>query len=317
MRHDLRTLIQALLLSLWVVVPFQTVAQQVGTSVERQPEVILGVLEDHPGVYAGEPNFWRVRVLFEKKGSEWKAFPSPDSCTDLPCLKALTKSYPREVNWTIAFDGRNLGQVTTRTLPEVRGPDSVCAQQITSAGPVPTVGKRSMANSGFYFHPAYRSLVAVSKPCFKDPEVWKPAHLSTELVSALRQQFRKKFPKVSNCRNPYENILKPWPYQDEDLKMGKTYSSKENASLAELHLAGWKCDGPQEDGSPFLTQWYTIAPTGESRFLGSGMWLLDAGDYDGDGKSEVLFAVGGFAKDGYRLFYQDFNKRTEFLFYHN
>jgi hypothetical protein len=276
---------------------------------------MVGVLEDHPGVHTGDPNLWRVRAAFEKKDSEWESFPNP--CADLACLKALAKRYPKEVNWTITFDGRNLGQVTARTPPEFPDLDSVGTEQITSSGPVPTVGKRSMANSGFYYSPAYRSLVAVSKPYFNDPDVWKPSHLSTELTGALRQRFREKFPKVSNCRNPDENIPRSWPYRDEDIRIGKTYSSKENWSLAELYLPGWKCDGPQKDGSPFLAQWYAIAPTGEIRFLGSGMWLIDAGDYDGDGRSEVLFAVGGFAKDGYRLFYQDFRKSAEFSFYHN
>jgi hypothetical protein len=315
MRHALSSMIRAFLLSLLVVVPFGMATEHGGPAEARPSRVMLGVLEDHPGVYTGQPNFWRVRVLFEKKGTEWKAFPNP--CTDLPCLKALPKSYPKEVNWTIAFDGRKLGQVTARTLSQFSSPDSVGAQQITSSGPIPTVGKRSMANSGFYFTPAFRSLVAVSMPYVRDPEVWKPAHLSTDLVSALRRQFRKRFPKVSNCTNPSENIQKPWAYEDEEIKVGRIYSSKENWSLAELHLVGWACDGPQEDGSPFLTQWYAIAPTNEIRFLGSGMWLIDAGDYDDDGKSEVLFAVNGSAKDGYRLFYQHFNKRVEFLFYHN
>jgi hypothetical protein len=315
MKHYLRALIQPAMLGFLLAGAFQTEGQQAGASRAGQPAVMLGVLEDHPGVHTGDPNFWRVRAVFEKKGSEWEAFPNP--CTDLACLKGLAKRYPKEVNWTITFDGRDLGQVTARTPPQFLDLDSVGTEQITSSGPVPTVGKRSMANSGFYYSPAYRSLVAVSKPYFKDPDVWKPSHLSTELPSALRQRFRGKFPKVSNCRNPAENILRSWPYRDEDIRIGKTYSSKENWSLAELHLPGWNCDAPQEDGSPFLAQWYAIAPTGEIRFLGSGMWLIDAGDYDGDGRSEVLFAVEGFAKDGYRLFYQDLQKSAEFSFYHN
>ncbi len=47
------------------------------------------------------------------------------------------------------------------------------------------------------------------------------------------------------------------------------------------------------------------------------MWLLDAGDYDGDGKSEVLFAIDGYDLGGYRFFYQNFNKSAEYVFaYH-
>ena len=36
--------------------------------------------------------------------------------------------------------------------------------------------------------------------------------------------------------------------------------------------------------------------------------LLDAGDYDGDGKSEVVFFLSGYNEDGYALFYDSFRK---------
>jgi hypothetical protein len=315
MRHDLRGLIDALLLSLLLAGVFRAEAHWAGTSNERQSDVILGVLEDHPGDYAGAPNYWRVRAVFEKKGPDWQAF--PNTCQDEQCLKALPARYPKEVTWTIAFDGRNLGQVTARTPSEFLFYANAGCEEITSSGPVPTVGKRSIENSGFLSYPVYRPLVAVSKPYFKDPEVWKPAHLSTELAIVLRQQFRRRFPKVSNCKNPNENTLKPWPYQDKDIRIGKTYSSKKNWSLAELYLTGWACDGPQEDGSPFIDHWYAIAPTGEIMILGSGMRLLEAGDYDGDGESEVLFAIDGYNLGGYRLFCRNFTKSTEFVFaYH-
>jgi hypothetical protein len=310
-----RDLVQAFAFASLSALAWAAVAEQGVLLSGQQPGVILGVLEDHPGLRAGAPNFWRVRALFERQGGEWKALPNP--CTDLPCLKALPRLYPKEVRWTIAFDGRNLGQVTARTLSEFLDPDSVGAEQITSSGPVPTVGKRSLSNAGFYYSPTYRSLVAVSKPNFKDPDVWKPSHIPEERINALRRRFRAQFPRVSNCKDPVENVEKPWRYHDEDIKLGKTYSSRQNWSIADLHLAGWNCDETQRDGSPFLAQWYTIDPAGEIGFLGAQMWLLDAGDYDGDGKSELLFMVGGFEKDAFRLFYQDFTKSVEFSFYHN
>ncbi|MGO8815161.1 MAG: hypothetical protein ACLQVG_10965 [Terriglobia bacterium] len=315
MRHNLRGPIAALLLSLLFAGVFPAEGHWVGTSNDRQSDVILGVLEDHPGEHAGDPNFWRVRAVFEKKGSEWQAFPNP--CHDVQCLKTLPREYPKEVTWTIAFDGKNLGQLTARTTPEFRTYDSVGDEEITSSAPVPTVGRRLKGNSGFLFSPAYRPLVAVSKPYFRDPAGWKPAQLSPELVNALRQQFRREFPKVMNCRNPDENIPNPWPYQDKDIMTGKTFSSRRNWSIAELFLAGWACDGPQEAGGPFIAHSYAIAPTGKILMLGSGIRLLGAGDYDGDGESEVLFAIDGYNLGGYRLFYENFTKSVEFVFsYH-
>ena len=154
MRHNLRGPIAALLLSLLFAGVFPAEGHWVGTSNDRQSDVILGVLEDHPGEHAGDPNFWRVRAVFEKKGSEWQAFPNP--CHDVQCLKTLPREYPKEVTWTIAFDGKNLGQLTARTTPEFRTYDSVGDEEITSSAPVPTVGRRLKGNSGFLFSPAYR-----------------------------------------------------------------------------------------------------------------------------------------------------------------
>src|SRR5262245_42245357 len=84
-----------------------------GAATGAQQRVVVGVLEDVPGSYASEPNSRRVRVLFEKRGIEWRAFPS--DCQDEACLKTASSKYPGEITWTIAFDGRDIGRVTART----------------------------------------------------------------------------------------------------------------------------------------------------------------------------------------------------------
>ena len=53
---------------------------------------VVGALEDVPGSYAGEPNSRRVRVLFEKKGTEWQAFPS--QCSDEACYENRSLEIP-------------------------------------------------------------------------------------------------------------------------------------------------------------------------------------------------------------------------------
>ncbi len=165
--------------------------------------------------------------------------------------------------------------------------------------------------------PVYRPLVAISKPNFQDPEDWKRADLTPDQIVELRTNFRSKFPNVSNCRDPYENVLRPWKYRDEDIVVGPVYSSASHWLIAELSLQKYACDGPTQDGGPFEHQWYVVDPSGSIRHLGSDMWLVDAGDYDGDGHSEVLFAVDGYNLGGYRLFYANFSGSVEFLFnYH-
>lgn len=280
-----------------------------------QKQIILGVLEDLPGGYADQPDYRAVRVVFHKDGAEWKPFPS--DCPDQACLATLPSEYPHEVTWTIAFDGRNLGQVTGRTQEHFESYADVGLQEIAAGSPVPTIGKRSADYGGFTGASMYRPLVAVSQPNFEDPEVWKPTHLQPEVVAALRKEFRRKFPTVTNCRNPYENVARPWRYRDERIEITKAYSSKNNWSVAQIALSGYRCDGPPENGDPFGDQWYVIEPGAGIRFLDTGMWLVDAGDYDGDGQSEVLFSIDRYNRGGYKLFYDDFKKSVEFIFsYH-
>lgn len=82
-----------------------------------------------------------------------------------------------------------------------------------------------------------------------------------------------------------------------------------------MFLDGYRCDGPAD--APFVDQWYVIDPEETITFLGQGMQLVDAGDYDNDGRSEVLFSIDGYNRGGYILFYSDFRKRSAFEFsYH-
>jgi len=51
--------------------------------------------------------------------------------------------------------------------------------------------------------------------------------------------------------------------------------------------------------------------------LDSGLWLVDAGDYDNDGRSELVFSIDRDNEGGYELFHDGFQKRAVFNFnYH-
>ncbi len=155
--------------------------------------------------------------------------------------------------------------------------------------------------SGFAEVGVCRPLVAISQANFADPEVWKPTKLPSEIIAALRQQFRKKFRSIDNCRNLDENVLKPWLYREDDISISKVYCSQKGWFVAEMKRAEYRSDGPIAGGGPFDAQWYVVEPTGAIRFLDSGMRLVDAGDYDRDGKSELLFSINRYGIGGYEL----------------
>ncbi|MGA2372404.1 MAG: hypothetical protein ACLPPV_21255 [Candidatus Korobacteraceae bacterium] len=272
--------------------------------------ILVGVLEDNPGHFSGEPHYRAVRAVFYKEGEQWKAFPSSD-CTDQDCLQ----KYPQEVIWTITFDGRQLGNVTGRTPEEFDFYSSVGQQVIISKDIPPAVGQPSREFGGFLGQPVYRPLIAVSQPNYRDPDGWKPAKLSAGATLAVRREFRKRFAKVTNCPKGRSDKVEPWPYEDSNISVQKAYASQRGWMVASVLLAPYRCDGPPDE--LFAMQWFVITPQQEVRWLDSNMWLVDAGDYDHDGKSELVFVIDDYNRGGYRLFYDDFRQRAVFEFsYH-
>ncbi len=254
----------------------------------EEPKIILGVLEEIPGHYVGQPASRGIRVVFQKNGREWQAFASENA----PAMK-----------WTVSFSGRSLGEVTGT---------GAGLQKII--GPVPTVGKRSAEFGGFLGVPVVRPLIADSQPFFKDPDLWKPWRASAGTAASARAEFRKKYPSVSNCASSQDEA-KPWAYRDADLKTARAYSSMRRWSVVELLLDRYRCEGPIDDA--FASQWFAVSPGGEVKFIGQGMWLVDAGDYDNDGKSEIVFSIDRYDEGGYELFYDDFKGHAVFRFsYH-
>jgi hypothetical protein len=276
--------------------------------------VVLGVLEDHPGYYAGDPNFRAVRVAFKKSGRDWQPFRS--DCRDHNCLKAVASVYPPELTWTIAFDGKSLGKITSRAPKEYKWYSSVGEQEITGAGPVPTIGEESLAFASQIGTPVYRPLMANSRPFFRDPDVWKPFSPTQDTIAALERRFRKKFPKLCRLGGSNSSEMKPFPYRDEEVKVVKAYRSKTGWAVARLHLQAVDC-ADVEAGFDIDDPWFVIEPTKSVRYLDAGMWLVDAGDYDNDGKSELVFSIDRDNRGGYELFYDDFKKHATFEFgYH-
>jgi hypothetical protein len=276
--------------------------------------VVLGVLEENRGHYAGEPNYRAVRVVFEKKGDEWLAFRS--DWDNQACLKAVTSSYPSEVRWTIAFDGKNVGQVVGSTPNDFGWYSDMGQQVIISTNPVPQIGARSPEFGGYTDASVYRPLVASSKKYVADPDRWKPFVLSPEVKTLLQQAFRKKFPKLCRMSQADQSKLEQLPYRNEDVKVVKAYASSSGSVVARLHLEAIDCQDT-EAGFDIDDPWFSVDAQKAVKYLDSGMWLVDAGDYDNDGKSELIFSINRENEGGYEIWYDHLAKHAIFKFnYH-
>jgi len=276
--------------------------------------VILGVLEESKGHHPGEPNYRDVRVIFQKNGDVWQAFQS--NCQDQACLKAAASTYPSETTWTVAFDGRNLGQVVSHAPSDFRWYSDVGQQAIISTSLVPTVGTRSVEFGGYTEAAVYRPLVANSNSYFADPDRWKPFVPSAEIATLLQQAFRKKYPKLCRISQTEQSKLEEFSYRNEEVRVVKAYASRLGSIVARLHLQAVDCQDT-EAGFDIDDPWFFVDATRTAKYLDSGMWLVDAGDYDNDGRSELILSINREDEGGYEIWYENFKKHATFKFnYH-
>jgi hypothetical protein len=277
-------------------------------------DVILGVLEESKGHYAGEPNYRDVRVIFQKNGDVWQAFQS--DCEDQACLRAVASTYPSETKWTIAFGGRNLGQVVSHAPSEFRWYSDIGQQAIISTNPVPTVGTRSTEFGGYTEASVYRPLVANSKAYFADPDRWKPFAPSSEIATLFQEAFRKKFPKLCRMSQTDQSKLEEFSYRNEEVKVVKAYAAGSGSIVARLHLEAVDCHDT-EAGFDIDDPWFYVDATKVVKYLDSGVWLVDAGDYDNDGRSELIFSINREDEGGYEIWYDNLKKHATSKFvYH-
>jgi hypothetical protein len=253
-------------------------------------------LEDVPGVYTGESNSIKVRALFSHNDAGWVAYQS--DCPNQECLKSVTKQYPREVTWFVTLDGQQIGKVVGRT-PDVFPFYSHVGLRAIVDGKVPVVGEPSYEFGNFSAERLHRPLITVSKPSFKDPAGWKRTKVTPQILTQALSAFRSKVPHV--CKEGPSEALVPFRYTKTNLNI-RAHRSSRGALVMTIRLEGaYECDGGEGEGS-LNTQTFAVTEAGDLRFLGEGLLLVDAGDYDNDGQSELLFSISSYNRGGYVLF---------------
>lgn len=283
-----------------------------GMPAHADDTLLLGVLEDsqcyrdlrcHYGrdkacVAAMER---KVRLLFSR---------APEGWTPLDSHAAAEQFDLNALAWTIAFDGRNLGSLRTIATEFssrhawTYSRDFVLG--LRDGQSLPEIANENKGFGGWCEFPAHRPLVLVTRPYYQDPEQWKPfmpdesyrTRLMPEIVKALG---------IGNCFSDAD----AWVSHRIPAATDNSYRDNAGRELVSVNLdvAGLKCDF---DYDPYLTTLVFLVTGGEVRRIGPDLQLIDAGDFDNDGKSEVLFWYSGYNRDGYTLFYDDFRQHVNY-----
>lgn len=198
--------------------------------------------------------------------------------------------------------------------------DSSRAKQVivTPGAEVPTAGKPSPEFTGvsslFGLTTVRRPLVVISKPFYRDPDGWRRTRLPGEIIQLVRDAIHRQYPHVNRCKNE-EIVERDWKFPDSAISMPAAYTSNKNSFLVATNLDAGDCGWggqPDEPTDAFVYQWFLVTADRNVRRIGGFQALLDAGDYDNDGRSELIFfSARSENSDAYDLLYDNFQKKVE------
>lgn len=255
---------------------------------------------------------YKIKVLFYKNKETWNT------------LQFSSKNkYPKKVSWTIAFDGKNLGTILSTNDSKPLEYFLFYARDKfhlpVANQSIPKIGKLTFEFSGWLSgYPngeTLRPLVLVSENSYKDPQNWKPFKPNLEIIIILLPKLKESVRLVTV--DYYTNAKTPYDARAKDIKILKSYKNLSGSKLIQLQVdvPNIDCDGQPE--AECLPLWFHLSNKGQSKYIGKGKKLIDAGDYDNDGKSEVVFWHSGYNLDGYIMYYDNFNKSVEYFWkYH-
>lgn len=239
----------------------------------------------------GLPVLTAVRVAFSRSDGAWRGYPDPRSRhatsegprTDLPL--------PATVRWDACFDGRRVGKVRTVLAPNLGAIALANVHQPAAGEQVPFQGKATPAFGGWLGEPVRRPLVLTFPGSCGDPERWKPTPVPRPVLASVLLAFREAVKGVHGCDADGASTGL-FDFAASDVVVGKSYASGLGDRIVTLTLRqrpeviGGCDDGPRDD--PWLPRTFAVLANGTVRHLGSAMTLVDAGDYDGDGRSELV-----------------------------
>lgn len=251
-----------------------------------------------------------VRVLFSKNDEEWLA---------LYNASAAEKIDISHIIWTAVFDGHNVGKLKTFDPGFTTSYEWTYSRDrligISPNQQIPKMQNKGKEFEGWCSAPDYRPVVLVNQPNYKDPSGWKPFRPDGSFKKVLFTKFKAVAGAAESCLDEQENKTSPYTYTAKDLLIYRGYQNKAGQKLISIGLDSkhYHCDGPIEPA--WTPHWFLINQ--DIYYIGNDMSVIDAGDYDNDGKSEMMFWHSGYNEDGYTLFYNDFRKRVDYYWkYH-
>ncbi len=273
----------------------------------RETVAVVGVLQEDV-----------ARVAFRATKGGWRAFPSPDIALSGTTAATAHNAWVREevekpFHWKVCFNGRQFGTFETE-LRDGKMASELGVHRPRPGQETPSVGVPSLEFGGWHEKPIHRPLVLTTTGSCADPDRWHREAPPNTVVARAAPMLRKATTGIFRCNAAGESI--PYDYRDDKIVVGKSYVSTHGDRVVTLSVNRdvlKPCPFEMIDfEQPWKRHTFAVRRGGEVVYLGSQMALVEAGDFDGDGKSELVFKYELYNHDGYTLFFDAFRRSASY-----
>jgi len=274
----------------------------IGSYSQSKSPPVVAVLENPQ---CQDPDTIIVRALFVDSDTGWIALTNRglfDNASIHPGMK-----------WTIGMGGKSIGNVQlVDVIPNVPNNWSFPRDMfigISTISGLPLIENFEKMFCGWCNPPKYRPLVLCKNESVEDPDKWVEFEPDISICESLYPIFRSETDSVFYCPDTWE-VVKRFDYKSTDLIVIDGYRNNRGQTIVALQLDIRKrnCDGPP--GFDWASHWFLLGEV--PVLLGRSLEYVDAGDFNGDGESEVLFWYSAYNRDGYTLFSNKLTKRVDF-----
>jgi len=318
-------MLRKVLFIILLVLPLKNVLCQSNyDTIKVNSEIIyLGVLETKKGSWPESSHQAKqnstskkiVRILFYRSEGEWKSLENEIG---------NSKIYPSNINWFIAFNGKQIGTLRSSFTP-LRFKDAEWtyprdAYHKTENKNLPTIGEPTKDFTGWSMEMQPRPLVVVSKPNCTDPENWKPFSPNLENMKTIYPVYKKYISRYLDAETiDISEMTYLKSYQSNKFeKLIQVGHIKKNENEEYTSYPIWiylSNSGEIKNITNIIDSEFSQDDFGDDDF--STSFVVDAGDYDSNGTSEVIFWSKRYNGDGYVLFFNEFENMIDFTWsYH-
>lgn len=288
----------------------------VAVPAHAQPLDVLGILEDiepsQDDAQAGTaPLVTRLRASFAKTGAGWRPVCQLGGLENdrLDCLKDVDA----RTTWTVSHRTKRLGEVVTAGWYDASRYRTIGVLGLETRDP-PRLAESGRPVAGGGTAVVHRPLVAATRPRLRPPTGWRETAVSREDLVAAVAFFTPYMARLPGC-SPDQPVADAPALAPEHFAgiVALVSRSGERAFGVRLREALRKgCDAlPGVEWSDFwlhvkgraAPQLIALSPMKETvmRFT-----LVDWGDFDGDGRIDVIFRQATAEEDGYVLVHGGF-----------